>query len=142
MQTGLTSLTSSGGWWLLRLMDCTYRKVFSLGSINGKALQISLHSSGLIETNFSPLIRQSAPGSSVTSYQFEAALHYRSYTEEEHREANQIIGPLQDLLDLTEDKMSIEQYHARETIPYVSSTEKLLEHLGINPVKAFAINGV
>jgi hypothetical protein len=117
-------------------------EVYSFGSINGKPLRFRLHSNGLIETNFSPMIQASAPGTSVTPYQYAAAMHHRSYTEEEHREANRLISRLMDLLDLSANKMTMEEYRSRESSPYSVSTAKLLEHLGINPAEVFTINGV
>ncbi|GFR39217.1 hypothetical protein PRECH8_25130 [Insulibacter thermoxylanivorax] len=117
-------------------------EVYSFGSINGKPLRFRLHSNGLIETNISPMIQASAPGTSVTPYQYAAAMHHRSYTEEEHREANRLISRLMDLLDLSANKMTMEEYRSRESSPYSVSTAKLLEHLGINPAEVFTINGV
>ncbi len=119
-------------------------KAYSLGEVNGKPLRFRLFQDGGFETNFSLRLShdpETSVGKPVTAYEANAAKIFDSYSAEEHRQENRLMGRLMHLLQVADGKISVEQFNEYKSA-HVASTQELLVAMGIDINRTFAINGV
>lgn len=112
---------------------------YSLGTVNGKPLNATPLTSGGVNSNFSPklYVKPGSAGMPVTSEQLYSSKVFQSYTEEEHKEANQIIGVFLALELVGNGTLSVNNFNEKAATYF----PQFAEGIGLDLDKPFSING-
>ncbi|KOY82800.1 hypothetical protein I6G82_12655 [Lysinibacillus macroides] len=115
-----------------------YGVYYHLGTINGKPLNGTALTGGGFNSNFSPMIWKSEPGTRVTPEQEAALRRHKSYSQAERQGANELVHVLMTLKRLG-DGGSLATIN--KDAMFMQNFSRFAKGVGLDISKPFTING-
>jgi len=112
---------------------------YYLGSVNGKPLNGTALTGGGFNSNFSPMFKESAPGTRLTPEQAASLKRHRSYSQAEHQGANELVAVFMSFSRLAEGKKSVASMN--DDAMFMQHFPKFAKEIGLDLSKPFTING-
>ncbi len=123
-------------------IDLKANQTKSLGSLNGKPFDFTMLSGGGFTWSGGLMIRLHS-GNKLNAEDLAAAEAYNAYTKEEHQEANNIIGVINQMYLVTSRNQDVDYFNnlVKQNSLSADVVEEAFIRMGVDPSQQFTVNG-